>query len=138
MSTGFSVLIWVKPDSSMISALTEDSAERMKRCLLSDACTLLSVRWSMDVAVISNGNQIYAYGVNTRFNVAERTIRNALGDLCEHVDLLRGTSHNTSDELVNFKECKEKWNVPEMVSDTSSGWGEQAQETTFRLNKRRH
>nr|WOX03045.1 nonstructural protein 3 [Psittaciform chaphamaparvovirus 5] len=136
--SGFSLLIWVKPDCSLINELHEhERAHDIRKTLLQDACTLIGCRWSMDMTIITLNDELYAYGLNTRFTVATQTIKNALGDLLEHVELLRGTAHSTAEELASYKRCKERWNVPDQVSDTTSGWDGSAQESTSQMNKRR-
>lgn len=108
----------------------------MIRQLLLDFGILIGCRWSLDCSISSINGTSYSYAVCTRFTVSERTLRNALGDLTEHIEILRGTCHNTADDLVNYKLCKEKWRVPDAVTDTSYGWEQQGQEQTSRATKR--
>lgn len=130
--------MYVKPTSSLLDPLheSERSAEVINT-LLSDAMVLIGIRWSMDMQKLTNNGNQYAFGLNQRFTVSNATIRNALGELTEHVDFLRGTVQNTADDLIRFKECRDRWNVPEIVSEGSSGWGEQAQVETPTSSKRR-
>lgn len=137
-TNGFSVIAWVRTDSRLLQGLQDESAiQRISRQLLADFNTLLGCRWNMEFSIVTIGNCMYAYGSNNRFTVSERTIRTAIGTLNDHVDILRGTHMNTAEELVNYKLCKEKWQVPETVTESSSGWGEQAQAETSRTSKHR-
>lgn len=121
-ASGFSVLAWVREDSSFLHDIEGVAKERMQRDLLSDFCTLLSFRWTMDVSIVTINSHLYAFGINPRITASERTIRHAIGDLTNHVDILRGTTSASAEDLVRYKECKKKWKVPDAVSDTGSGW----------------
>nr|WOX03049.1 nonstructural protein 3 [Psittaciform chaphamaparvovirus 6] len=143
MSTGgFSVLFWVKQDSPLIENIDPsrqhhvETQETVIRNLLQDACVLIGCRWSMECTILSMNNTLYGYGYNNRITVSERTIRNALGDLTEHVDFLRSTVNTTAEDLVRYKECRVKWRVPEQVSESTSGWVDVAQESTSSFRKR--
>ncbi|UOH27065.1 nonstructural protein 3 [Galliform chaphamaparvovirus 13] len=127
---------------SHITAPNQEQARQreldLKRDLLRDASVLLSVRWNMEVIVSVYNDDVYAYGVNTRFNVGQRTIENALGDLTEHVDFLRSAAGHSLEDLVAFVQCKAKWRVPEQVTESSSGWeARDVPETSGPGNKRR-
>lgn len=136
-AVGFSVIAWVRSDSALIRNLDEPAAERVSRQLLIDFNTLLGCRWNMELSIHTIGNRLYAYGANNRFSVSDRTIRNAIGTLTEHIDILRG-SHTTSvEDLVHYKACKEKWQVPETVTESSSGWVEPEPAGTSHITKRR-
>lgn len=136
--SGFTILAYVKPTSSLIDELHENErSKEVIRTLLEDCISLISIRWNMDMQIIVVRETMYAFGVNPRFTVSNQTIRNALGDLAEHVDFLRGTLQNTADELVKYKECRERWNVPEMVSESSYGSGDAAPGETPTSSKRR-
>lgn len=120
---GFSVLAWVKRDSTLIANCSEESAERISRQLLRDFICLLSVRWNMDLTLCEHEGTKYAYGVNTRITASERTIKNAIGDLSNHVDFLKGTASTSSEDLANYRQCREKWKVPDEVTSTYSYYG---------------
>lgn len=114
-----------------------EAAERMTKALLDDASTLLGCRWQMDFQQITIDSQIYIFGTQTRFTVSNATIRVALGELADHVEFLRGTSHNTAEELARFQKCKKKWKVPDLTTESSSGWGGSEQGETSTFTKRR-
>lgn len=135
-ATGFSVLAWVKEDSSFLHDLDPVAKERMQRELLSDFCILLAYRWTMDVNVITMHNTIYAFGINPRITASERTIKHAVGDLANHIDILRGTTSASAEDLVRYKECKRKWKVPDTVTDTGFGWDRQERAETSTAIKR--
>lgn len=79
----------------------------------------------------------YAFGINNRITVADRTIRTAIGDLAQHVEFLRGTAQASAEDLANYKECKKKWKVPDQVTDSGSGWEPQEQAGTSSGTKRK-
>lgn len=136
--TGFSVLAWVREDSALIlTELDEDARPRLKRQLLLDFCTLLGIRWNLDMTLISINGAAYAYGCCGRFTVSDRTIRNAIGDLTEHIDFTRGSPQHTAEQLADFKACKEKWRVPEQVTESTSGWDPSEPATTSTGTKRK-
>ena len=135
--SGFTVLAWVKDDASLIKDLSADAKEIVKKELLADFCVLLSCRWSMDCHVITNRGEHYAYGINNRITVGMQTIRNALGDLANQLELIRGTSSASHEELINYRTCKRKWNVPDAVTESSYGWEHQEPPMTSHMSKRR-
>lgn len=135
---GFSVLAWVKPDSSLLHGLTEDTQKEMIAELLKDFQCLLGCRWNMDIHITCIEGVQYAFGINNRITASEKTITNAIGLLAEHVAFLRGTASNSAEELARFKECKRKWKVPDEVSTTSYGWEAVGQAGTSNPTKRRH
>nr|WOX03041.1 hypothetical protein [Psittaciform chaphamaparvovirus 4] len=136
MSGGFTVLAWVKPTSALLKG-NRDLDRDIEKQLLQDFVALLGIRWNMDIQVVPLDDELYAFGVNNRFTVSTQTMRNALGDLNEHVDFLRGNVSNIAEELVNFKRCKDKWNVPEIVSESTSGWEGPAADLSSRHSKHR-
>lgn len=135
---GFSVLAWVRDDSSLLKDVSDEAAERIRQQLLRDFCCLLSVRWNFDVTVVRYEGTDYAFGVNTRITAGERTIRNAIGNLSEHVDFLRGTPNSGYEQLADYRQCRLKWQVPDLVSDPStSGWDQSERQETFQQAKRK-
>lgn len=144
MSAGFSLLMWVDEDSSFVTEIHTGNQEhtlekrlQVKQQLLSDACCLIQVRWNMDMTIHMVHGECYGYGNNSRFTVGQNTIRNALGDLGNHVKFLRSAPGLTLEELTNYKTCKEKWNVPDQVTESSSGWDQNQSEQTSTSIKRR-
>lgn len=135
MSNGFTVLAWVRDDSSFIAELDE-ARERMEKQLLADFNTLIGVRWNMDMQLIKRHERWYAYGHNNRISVGVSTIRNAIGDLSKHIEFIRGTQHSTLDCLIDYKLCKEKWKVPDQVTESSIGWEATTQPGTSAMSKR--
>lgn len=135
---GFSVLAWVKPTANILANIKDPSSiDEMQKILLGDVCSLWGIRWGMDVSIVTHDHQLFCYGVHTRINVGTQTLRNALGDLGDHIDFIRGTPHNTSQDLAQYKLCREKWKVDDQPSESTTGWAEQAQEGTSHGTKRR-
>lgn len=121
----------------MLADVPEEAADRISTQLLLDFCTLLSFRWTMEVTLINIRGCQYAFGVNQRITVADRTIRAAIGDLSNHVEFLRGTAQATPEDLANYKECKKKWKVPDQVTESASGWDATEQAGTSSGAKRK-
>lgn len=121
--TGFSVLAWVKPDSPLLRDVTNEAAEKITTQLLQDFRCLLSCRWNMDLTIAEYEGSRYAFGINTRITASERTIKNAIGDLHQHVDFIRSTASINFEDLARYKSCRVKWNVPDQVTEGSYGWG---------------
>lgn len=135
--SGFAVLIWVNPDSPLLKDVSAETRERLAKQLLADAACLCGVRWNIDFNIMQLHGESYAYGCCTRFTVGDRTLRNALGDLTLHVDFLRASASATAEELVHYRQCREKWKVPEQVSDSTTGWDEPGQGATSTGAKRK-
>ncbi|TRZ05898.1 hypothetical protein HGM15179_021210 [Zosterops borbonicus] len=134
---GFSVLAWVKPYSKLLSGeISEEAAERAKRALLTDFCTLINVRWNMDCQLQTIDGTLYAYGTNARISASEQTIKNAIGDLAEHVGVLRGILTNTAEDLAAYRSCRLKWNVAEPGAPTTYGVEDSDARGTFQPIKR--
>lgn len=122
----------------MLDTASGDTADRIKRSLLGDAAILLGVRWTMEISIVETHGNLYAFGINNRITASEKTIRNALGDLQQHLGILRGTSHSSSEDLINYKLCKEKWKVPEHVTESYSGMEpSEHPETSMQLKRKR-
>ncbi|UOH27033.1 nonstructural protein 3 [Galliform chaphamaparvovirus 6] len=142
MATGFTILLWVKSASPLLqtSAPNQQHAQSMReeieRTLLSDACCLLSVRWQMECSVKQAGDNLYAFGYNNRFNVSQQTVINALGTLSAHLDFIRSGATVTFEDLARFRECKEKWQVPEDVTTSTYGLEQSGPPETSRAAKR--
>lgn len=137
--TGFSVLAWVKDNSSLLTGVSEEAAERIKKQLLRDFCCLLNCRWNMDVTIKEYMGRDYAFGTNPRITASERTIGNAIGTLTNHVAFIRSTSTTDFENLAEYRICKEKWQVPDQVSDGSYGWGAtDAAETSNPAKRKRY
>lgn len=135
--TGFSVLAWVKDDSTLLTGVSEEAGERIRRQLLRDFCCLLNCRWNMEVTIRQHDGVMYAFGINTRITASEKTINNAIGLLSNHVGFIRSTSNTEFEHLAEFKVCKEKWKVPDQVSEPSYGWDRTEQAETATQNKRK-
>lgn len=133
---GFSVLAWVTEECIITQNLESLARERMERELLTDFCTLLNFRWTMDVSILTIDGTLYAYGTNPRITVSERTVRTAIGDLSNHLGILRGTLSATAEDLARYRACKKKWKVPDVTSDTGSGWERPEQAGTSTPTKR--
>ena len=145
MAGGFAILAWVREDSPLLTEIafgnqdhTRNARHEIKMDLLRDFATLLGIRWNMDITIKQIDGDIYAYGCNQRFTVSNSTLRNAIGDLADHVDFLRSSPDNDADNLIRYKLCKAKWNVPDIVTETtSSGWERQEPQGTSNQNKRK-
>lgn len=133
---GFSILAWVKKDSPIIAGLTFDTKDELEKELLNDAITLWSVRWGIDMGMVTIDHHLYIYGSTLRFTASNNTIRDAIGDLSEHIEFYRGTPVNTAEDLVRYQKCRKKWKVPDR-SENSSGWGDSAQAETSQFSKRK-
>lgn len=134
--TGFTVLAWVKPESPLIwECHHEADIDTKTDELLGDFNCLIGVRWNMDMHLVTIDGTRYAFGINTRITASEKTIANAIGDLTNHVDFLRGTANNSAEDLARYKKCKDKWKVPTEVSSSSYGWETQAPPETSRSSK---
>lgn len=121
--SGFSVLAWVRPESSMLAGVSETAADNIAQQLLRDFICLLSVRWNMELNVVTIDGTKYAFGSNTRITASERTIRNAIGELVDHVDFIRSTASVNAEDLAHYRLCRAKWKVPEIVTDSTYGSG---------------
>lgn len=142
-AAGFSVLLWTKPESPMLTTIclpnqtaTIEAKQTVERQLLTEAAILLSVRWSFDVKVQLYNDTYYAFGVNPRFTVGNNTLRNALGELTEHIEFMKAGTSATFEDLCLFQECKRKWRVPDNVTESTSGWEQQEPGQTSRGSKR--
>lgn len=135
---GFSVLAWVKPESSMLAGVSEQSAESITQQLLRDFVCLLSVRWNMELQILTIDGNKYAYGVNTRITASERTITNAIGELSEHIGFIRSLASISAEDLANYRLCRLKWRVPDQVTDSTYGaGGSEPQETSQPYKRKR-
>lgn len=138
MNQGFTILFWMKDDSVLLQDLhAEATRKQLKQEVMSDVKILIGTRWSMDMQTIeTTQGEPLTYGINTRFMIGDKTIKNALGDLTDHVDFFRGNVNSTPEELMRYLQCKRKWNVPEVVTEsTSSGWQESEQAGTSTTRK---
>lgn len=113
------------------------AADDMQKTLLADVCSLIGVRWGMDVQITTCNGKLYAYGIHQRITVGNSTLRNALGLLASHIDFIRGTPHDTAQALADYRECKEKWQVSDPTSESTTGWDERGSEETSHTSKRR-
>lgn len=117
---------------------SEDTKGRVERQLLEDFRCLLGCRWNMIIEIKTHNGKLYAFGNNSRFNVSDKTISNALGDLTNHVEFLKSASGIEFEYLADYKTCKEKWNVPDVVSEGSYGWDRPEQgETSLQIKRKR-
>lgn len=110
--TGFSLLL--------VSSHPEDAKE-----LIEDAICLISNRWHIEFELRQQDGCWYAWGKQSRFTVAEATIQRALGDLFsqELVQFQKGPPDTSFDSALRYQKCKRKWNVPDVVSQTSDDTG---------------
>lgn len=120
-STGFTLIAWVREDSPLLGNLSEEASTQMQNQLLNDFTLLLSVRWNMEFNIAPFDNTLYAFGQNNRITVSDRTVKNAIGELSNHVEFLRGSVKTSPQDLARYRECRKKWRVPDQTSDTSYG-----------------
>lgn len=117
---------------------TLEARKELTRNLLTDAQTLISVRWTMECTLHEEDTEIYLYGYNGRFMVGLQTLKNALGNLADHIEIIRSSPTHNAQELIRYKECRDKWQVPTQVSDSSSGWeAEEPQKTLTGIKRKR-
>lgn len=136
--SGFSVLAWVKPDCDLYSELADDSAKtRVEQQLLRDFCTLLSVRWNMELTIQEIKGYKYAYGSNPRITVSDRTLKAAIGELEKHVLFIRSVASVDAETLADYSQCRKRWKVPESVTDSSYGWDSREPAETSQPAKRK-
>lgn len=119
---GFAVLLWVRPDTQLLQGISPESQASLAKELLLDAQCLLSVRWNLECQLLTIHGTQYVYASTPRFTVSERTLKNALGNLVNHVDFLRASVNSTAEELVRYRQAREKWKVPDVVTESTSGW----------------
>lgn len=135
-SLGFSILLYVRDDSTVVQDLSLDSRDAMEKELLDDAKILIGGKYGMDMTDhTGQRSKRYAYGINPRLTPANHTIRTALGNLANHVDFIRGNTHQTPEDLIRYKEAKERWKVEEPDS-TGSGAAEPGPAWTSTSSKR--
>lgn len=120
-STGFSILVWCDQEEPYYASLEDDERKAYEKEMLSDAITLLGTRWGMDFTYHEDKGVLYAFGVCPRFTVGIPTINRALGTLAEKVKFHRGGGTDAAISLIRYKVCKEKYGVPDTVSEGSSG-----------------
>nr|USH59380.1 hypothetical non-structural protein [Chaphamaparvovirus carnivoran1] len=125
--SGFTLLLW--------SVDTPPEYSEKKDILL-DAISLLSGRWGLEFEFVTKNNELYAYATCSRFSVAERTVERALGDLFPaYIIFHKGPVTATVDSLVRFQQCKQKWNVADVLSPESDD--SRGRETTLFWKKRK-
>lgn len=120
-ANGFSILVWVDQDEPYWNSLEEPERTSYEKELLSDAIVLLGTRWGMDFTYHDDKGVLYAFGVCARFTVGIPTITRALGSLAEKVKFHKGGGTDTALALIRYKVCKQKYGVPDQVSEGSSG-----------------
>lgn len=124
-SQGFTLLAWVNWSQDELAELTAEDMIAKEKEWLQDASILWGTRWSMDFSFHTIDGVTYIFSVQARFTVSEATLSRALGGLGAHISFHRGGPHSTWEELVRYQACKQKWRVPEKVSDPGSGEGYQ-------------
>nr|WPV87706.1 nonstructural protein 3 NS3 [Chaphamaparvovirus anseriform 8] len=127
VNNGFTLLLWVDRKSSAFDGLEPKALKEKEKEYLEDAACLLGCRWSIEISFTEHNGILYAFGSCARFTVGIPTIQRALGDLSSYVHFHRGTAHDTCANLIRYKACKEKWRVPETVTEGGSGESYQEQ-----------
>nr|QMI57954.1 hypothetical protein [Wood duck chaphamaparvovirus] len=126
MATGFggsgcTLLVWIDNESWRLENMDSNQKEDKKKELLEDAIILLSGRWNMESTIMESNGIVYGFLVCPRFVVGIPTVIRALGDLGGHVHIHRGGPTDSGKQLIRYVECKKRYNVPDVVSEGSSG-----------------
>lgn len=135
-NTGCTILAWVNPSSDRIPGCGGTSSsdgnnidDRARidtiKELLQDAAILWGTRWSIDFTWHTSDSVLYIYGICGRLTIGVQTFERALGDLANHVHFYRGGPHDSWEQLVRYRNCIRKWNVPDAVTESTSGDGNQ-------------
>nr|QRK03700.1 nonstructural protein 3 [Chaphamaparvovirus galliform3] len=137
-SNGFTLLVWVDPDSWRLTNMEDQQRYNKKKEILEDVITLLCGRWGMEGTFMEHSGDLYAFFCCTKFVVSTATLVRAVGDLGSCVKFHRGGSADKPEFLIRYRECLRKYNVAEKVSDAFSGgeYAENAVGTSWNANKR--
>ncbi|UOH27025.1 nonstructural protein 3 [Chaphamaparvovirus galliform4] len=120
-STGFTLLVWVDPESYRLQNLAEEQRIAKKKEMLEDTVTLLCGRWGMEGTCLEDRGDLYAFFSCSKFVVSSATIIRALGDLSSCVKFHRGGPADKAEFLIRYRQCLQKYNVQDKVSDAFSG-----------------
>nr|QMI57948.1 hypothetical protein [Wood duck chaphamaparvovirus] len=120
-STGFTLLVWVDPESWRFEGLDEEQRLAKKAELLQDACTLLCGRWGMESSIMEHSGESYAFFSCPRFVVSSATLLRALGTLASCIKFHRGSPTDKPELLIAYRQCLLKYAVPDRVSEDSFG-----------------
>lgn len=134
---GFTILLWADTTSPRLQGLEATDYEREEKALVQDAVCLLGCRWGLEFSYTSESGVLYAFGICNRFNIGLSTITRALGLLSSHIVFQKAGVHETAEQLIRFKLCKERWQVPEVVTEGSYGEGQQEQASGPSWRKRK-
>ncbi|UOH27041.1 nonstructural protein 3 [Galliform chaphamaparvovirus 8] len=119
-TNGFTLLVWVDPDSWRLQNLSDEQRNAKIREMVEDATVLLCGRWGMESTIMEVGENTYAFFCCTRFVVGTPTIIRALGSLADSIKFHRGGPTDKPELLIKYKECLQKYQVPEKVSNDYS------------------
>lgn len=122
---GFTLLLWANPSSPAFEGLQGEAYERQEKTFLEDATCLLGCRWGIEFSYTTVSGVLYAFGTCSRFTISAGTLGRALGSLAPHISFNRGSVAETHERLIQYKICKERWNVPEIVTEGSYGESQQ-------------
>lgn len=122
-SNGFSLLVWVDPETWRYVGLDEEQRDAKELEIVEDVVTLFCGRWGMEGSIVEERGIRYAFFTCPNFVVGTQTLSRALGDLSDSVKYHRGSPSDTAKGLINYKLCLEKYNVPDKVSEGSFGEG---------------
>lgn len=134
--SGCSFLVWIDQDSWRLEGLAADQRNSRIQELLEDVVCLLTGRWSMDSTIVESKGVLYAHLVCARYPVGSATFIRALGDLGAHVKIHRGALGDSPQQMIKYIECKQKYNVPDVVSEGFSGDAGQETVSQSSWNKR--
>lgn len=136
---GCTILAWCNPDSELLRDATQSDDDRVKKIkeLLTDASILWGSRWSIDFTWHAVNETLYIYGICGRLTIGVQTLERALGTLADHVRFHRGGPHDSWEQLVRYRSCLQKWQVPDVVTESTGGEGNQERpSSTFWAGKK--
>nr|UQT67960.1 NS3 [Phasianus chaphamaparvovirus] len=137
-STGFTLLVWIDPESWRLTNMDEEQRRATEKELLEDACTLLCGRWGMDSTIVDDSGDTYAFFSCPRFVVSSATLLRALGSLGDSVKFHRGAAGDNHKLLIRYRKCLSKYNVQDKVSEGSYSEGFEGNQSgpSWSANKR--
>lgn len=122
-STGFTLLVWINPDTWRLEGLDVEQRVDKTREMLQDVITLYGGRWGMEGTLVEDGGDLYAFFVCSRFVVSQATLLRALGTLSEAVKMHRGGPTDNHRLLIEYRKCLLKYDVQDKVTEDYSGEG---------------
>ncbi|QMI57836.1 hypothetical protein [Chestnut teal chaphamaparvovirus 3] len=124
---GCTILLWADDASWRLEGMEGTARDDKKKEFVDDAVLLLSIRWNLEPHIVESKGVLYGFLVCPRFNIGSQTIKRALGALHDSIEFHRGSGTDTATNLIRYIECKKKYQVPDIVSEGSSGDQEMGQ-----------